>query len=147
MRDHLGVLSAFAFHLARGVPARALTIPATDIAYICEWPEFAFDPFHTRSGRRAVQILASEHARGRYTGSEIAACLWQIESAVCDPVLAWQAGAEIKAEAQSAELQEHGFPPERRDELVAWIADHRPQLHDARLRAWNAECQSRGGLA
>lgn len=106
-------------------------------------PDYAFDPLHTRLGRRAVEVwLKSYLPRPPFGGAQVAAALWNAEAALCRQTLFWSVGGEIKAAAYQADLEAHGLPRERHQELLDWIQREKPLLLSARQMVWASHVRS-----
>lgn len=138
-RDLLPVFVPFASMLAKddhsGVKVREL--PPSEL--IGELPDFSFDPLHTRLGRRAVDLwLRSYLMKQPWLPRQVAAALWNTESALCDRTLDWSMSDAIRERAHRSDLLARGVPCERHDELMGWIARERPALTAARTAVWNS---------
>ncbi len=69
---------------------------------------------------------------------QVAACLWNAESALCDRTLRWSMSDELRERAYAADLLYRGVPVERHRELNAWIDREHPALIAARTAVWNS---------
>ena len=77
-----------------------------------------------------------------FSERQVAACLWNAESAACDRTLVWSMSDELHQHAHRADLLFKGLPAERHAELNAWIARERPALTTARLVVWNSAARA-----
>jgi hypothetical protein len=103
------------------------------------WPAYVFDPLWTRVGKRAVDLwLRSYLAKPQWLPRQVAACLWNAESAACDRTLSWPLGDTIRERAYAADLSYRGLPVARHAELAQWIARERPALTAARQAAFDS---------
>lgn len=145
-RDALPVFVPFAWMLrAPGctdcIIARDLTAPDM----VGDWPCYVFDPVNTRLGRQAVDLwLKSYLVKPPWLPRQVAAALWNAESALCDRTLSWPLGDTIQKRAYAADLTFRGLPVERHPELNAWIAREMPALNAARLAVWNSVVRQSG---
>ncbi len=73
-----------------------------------------------------------------FTERQVAACLWNSESAACDRTLSWSMSDDIRQRAYAADLSYRGLPLERHGKLNVWIARERPALIAARVAVWNS---------
>ena len=139
-RDALPVLVPFAAVLhAPGCMDRVVAhdLPPTEL--IGTLPSYSLDPVNTRIGKRAVELwLRSYLAKPQWLPRQVAACLWNAESAACDRTLSWPLGDTIRARAHAADLSYRGLPVERHAELAQWIARERPALTSARQAAFDS---------
>jgi len=150
-RDPLSVLVPMAWLLS--VPGRTKktsvtvrSLPEPEI--IGEWPAYALDPLHTRSGRRAVDLWVRSYlTRQPFSSSQVAAALWNGESAACDRTLAWPLANEIRQRAHRADLLFRGVPPDHLDELGLWIVNNWPALTCARRAALSSAIRGSVKLA
>ena len=111
------------------------------------WPSYVFDPLWTRIGKRAVRLwLRSYLTIPQFIERQVAAALWNVESAACDRTLSWSLGDEIRQRAYRADLTYRGLPEEQHAELNAWIARERPALIAARVAVWNNVIRQSGKL-
>ncbi len=100
-------------------------------------PDYAFDPLHTRVGRRAVGLwIGSFLRRPSYTATQVAMALWNGEAAVLANRLTWPAGERLRVRAHAADLTSTGLPPRRHDEIREWIDANILALQPARIAAW-----------
>jgi hypothetical protein len=146
-RDLLPVFVPFAAMLAKNAPGCIATpcepkIVAHDLPtseMIGGWPDWTFDPLWTRVGKRAVDLwLRSYLAKPQWLPRQVAACLWNAESAACDRTMSWPLGDTIRDRAHAADLSFRGLPRERHDELADWIERERPHLTCAREAAFRS---------
>lgn len=148
-RDALPIFVPFAWVLhtpvcTDGVVTHDLSPPEL----IGELPSYCFDPLHTRMGRRAVRLWLRSYLTIPIFGErQVAACLWNAESAACDRTLVWSMSDELHQRARRADLLFKGLPAERHAELNAWIARERPTLTAARLAVWNSAAKALGKSA
>jgi hypothetical protein len=143
-RDPLPVFVPFAAMLhgnanapacSRAVESVSHVLPPTET--IAGWPAYTFDPVNTRLGRRAVDLwLRSYIAKPQWLPRQVAALLWNSESALCDHTLSWPFGDQIRERAYTADLTFRGLPLARHSELSAWIERERPVLTSAREAAF-----------
>jgi hypothetical protein len=106
-------------------------------------PDYALDPLHTRLGRRAVELwLRSYMQKPPFGLGQVAAALWNYESALCCQTLFWDIGTEIQTAAYSVDLTAHGLPAERHCELQSWIAKEHSLLLAARDMVWRSHIRS-----
>jgi hypothetical protein len=104
---------------------------------IQDLPAYGFDPLHTRIGRRSVELwLRAYLQRPDYSTGQIAADLWNRESALCHRALHWTLGCVFQAQAHRADLLRRGLAPARHSELRAWSVEQASVLHCARQAAW-----------
>ncbi len=138
-RDALPVFVPFAWVLDSPGCSRSIIIhelPAAEM--IGEWPSYVFDPLWTRIGKRAVRLwLQSYDGTRPFTERQVAAALWNAESALCDRTLSWSMSNVLRVRAYAADLSYRGLPVERHAELMAWVTDNRPSLIAARTEVWN----------
>jgi hypothetical protein len=141
-RDALPVFVPFAAMLAKTDAPGCNRVVAHDLPkseMIGGWPAYAFDPLWTRTGKRAVDLwLRSYLAKPQWLPRQVAACLWNAESATCDRTLSWPLGDTIRARAYAADLSYRGLPVERHAELAQWIDRERPALIAARQAAFDS---------
>lgn len=116
--------------------AKHTLVPSEDIAGI---PDYAFDPHHTRIGRRAVELWRNSHLeRPPWTARQIAVALWNSEAAACDQTLDWPLAEAVRSHAHQTDLIISGVQHDQHDRLTAWIAQHRASLVCARRGAWKS---------
>lgn len=153
-RDALPVFVPFAFVLRatgcseqpRDPKTVAHDLPPTEL--IGELPGYSFDPLHTRLGRRAVDLwLRSYLMKQPWLPRQVAAALWNAESAACDRTLDWSMNDELRQRAHRADLLVRGVPLERHAELMAWVMRERPALNAARTAVWNSVRRDAGKIA
>ncbi len=138
-RDELPVLVPFAalLHLNSKPTIRQHELPKPE--RIGALPDYTFDPVNSRLGRRAVELwLKSYLTKPEWLPKQVAAALWNAESALCDRAMASDMGDSIRDRAYAADLQHRGLPPDRHAEINAWIAAERPALTAARQAVWDA---------
>lgn len=100
-------------------------------------PSYAFDPIHTRPGIKAVRLwLESVPGAQPWKPRELAAALWNFESATCNQVLSWPVGETLRVSAQRAEMLRAGVPPSECEKLSAWVRAHYPSLAQFRRQVW-----------
>jgi hypothetical protein len=138
-RDALPIFVPFGWCLWRGLgAAMAITshaLPQTE--WVGELPSYAFDPLHTRLGRRAIDLwLRSYLQKPPFDGRQVSIALWNMEAALCARTLRWPLGEGFQEEAESADLTTRHLPLQRHGELRAWIAEERSVLLCARHAAW-----------
>lgn len=123
------------------IAARAL--PSSDL--VGDWPAYAFDPIHTRVGRRAVDLwLRCYLAKPPYSSAQVAAALWNGESAACDRTMTWGLETEIRRRAHRADLLHRGVHPEQIEPLGLWIIENWPALACARRAALASAARDAG---
>jgi hypothetical protein len=106
---------------------------------INEIPDYAFDPLHTRLGRRSIEVwLRSYLRRPPFEVRQVAAALWNTEAALCDRTLDWPFAKEISGEAHSIDLLRQGIPLSRHDEIGAWLHAEHSVLACARKAVWES---------
>jgi hypothetical protein len=136
-RDELPVLVPLAalLHLNTKTSIREHTLPAAE--RIGKLPAYTFDPINTRLGRRAVELwLKAYLTKPAWLPTQVAAALWNAESAQCDRTLDSKLGNSIRYRAYAADLTYRGLPPDRHHEINAWIATERSALTAAREAVW-----------
>jgi len=145
-RDALPVLVPFAAVLhATGCRDRVVAHDMPPAELIAGWPDWTFDPLWTRIGKRAVDLwLRSYIAKPQWLPRQVAACLWNAESAACDRTLSWPLGDAIRARAYAADLSYRGLPVARHAELAQWIDRERPTLTAARQAAFDSAVRQSG---
>jgi hypothetical protein len=146
-RDLLPICIPFAWCLWQSSGAQIVVArhDAPKSEFIGDLPDYAFDPIHTRLGKRAIDLFLRAHlTKPQFTPRQVAACLWNAESAACDRTLSWPLGDQIRERAHRADLLFRGLPIERHAELNAWIARERPALTAARLAVWNSAVRVSG---
>lgn len=144
-RDELPVLVPFAalLHLKSQVSIRQHDLPAPE--RIGELPAYTFDPVNTRLGRRAVELwLKAYLTKPAWLPAQVAAALWNSESALCDRTLESRLGGNIRERAYAADLTYRGLPPDRHAEIDAWVAAEHPALTAARQAVWNSHIRQSG---
>jgi hypothetical protein len=105
--------------------------------WIGELPDWAFDPIRTRLGTRAIDLwLRSYLAKPPFTASQVAAALWNIESATCARTLDWSFGRLIGEQAHGTDLVLKGVAAEHHEALCLWIEKERVVLTAARHAVW-----------
>lgn len=154
-RDALPILVPFAAMLAAtsctgGAPRDpkivSHNLPAAQM--IGELPDYAFDPLWTRLGRRSIELwLKSYMMRQPWLPRQVAAALWNAESALCDRTLHWPMTDELRQRAHRADLLARGVPFDRHDGLMAWVTKERPALTAARIAVWNSVRREAGKAA
>jgi hypothetical protein len=135
----LYALLAWSLHtIASGVTAESVyTLAEPEL--IDGIPDYAFDPHHTRTGRRAVELWRRSYLTPPpWTARQIGMALWNIEAASCDRRLKWPLGEEIRRQAYRADLLAFGVPQEQQDALYLWILQELPALACARRAAWRS---------
>ena len=136
-RDALPALVPFAAVLHAGSIDRVVTHDLQPAELVGELPAYAFDPVNTRIGKRAVDLwLRSYLSKPQWLPRQVAAALWNAESAACDRTLSWPLGDAIRERAFAADLSFRGLPPDRHGELNDWIAREWPALTCARTAAF-----------
>jgi hypothetical protein len=150
-RDPLPVLVPFAAMLcATGCTTdthRVVTHDLPPAELIGALPAYALDPVNTRIGKRAVELwLRSYLAKPQWLPRQVAACLWNAESAACDRTLSWPLGDTIRERAYAADLSYRGLPVARHAELADWIDRERPALTAARQAAFDSAVRQSGKL-
>lgn len=141
VRDELFILGLAAYVIWRdaGPEPVALSRIGLEGHSVQGVPDYAFDPLHTRLGRRALEVwLRSYLPHPPFGVSQVGAALWNAESALCSQTLFWDVGAEIQACAYQADLEAHGLAKERHLELLDWIKRERPLLLSARQMVWES---------
>ncbi len=123
--------------LGQGSPSSLRTVTLT-ANFVGDLPAYAFDPLHTRLGRRAVDVwLKSYLPSPRYSASQVAIALWNLESGACRQVLSWPLGEEVKEHGAAADLLNCGLTASRHEEITAWVNEELPILHYARQAVWD----------
>jgi hypothetical protein len=150
-RDPLSVLVPMAWLLSapwcrKKTSVTVRSLPESEA--IGEWPAYALDPLHTRAGRRAVALwLRSYLTRQPFSAPQVAAALWNGESAACDRTLAWPLAQEIRQRAHAADLAYRGVPADQIEELGLWIVTNWPALTCARRAALSSALRGSVKLA
>jgi hypothetical protein len=138
-RDGLPVLVPFAAALSRTRSPEVVTHNLPSAEYIGAWPSWVFDPLWTRIGKRAIELwLRSYLMKQPWLPRQVAAALWNAESAACDRTLDWSMSDAIRERAYRADLLARGVPRARHEELMGWIARERPALTAARRAAFES---------
>jgi hypothetical protein len=150
-RDALPVLVPFAAMLcATGCMTdthRVVTHDLPPAELIGTLPSYSLDPVNTRIGKRAVELwLRSYLAKPQWLPRQVAACLWNSESAACDRTLSWPLGDTIRERAYAADLSYRGLPVARHAELANWIDRERPALIAARQAAFDSAVRQSGKI-
>lgn len=136
------VLSALLFREHNSAHTTA-PCPAHPPTLIDGIPEYAFDPLHTRVGRRAVGLWRRCYlVPPPWSEKQIAVALWNIESASCDKRFKWKAGEELRQCALRADLLVAGVPEEQHDDLHLWVLREASALTCARKAAWRSAKES-----
>ena len=118
-------------------------IPQADM--VGDLPDYAFDPLHTRLGKRAVDLwLRSYPMKLPWTPRQVAAALWNAEAALSDRTLGWKLGDEVQQRAYRADLLACGLPIELHAKLVDWIANEHAALTVARRTVWESAARVSG---
>lgn len=105
--------------------------------WIGELPDWAFDPIRTRLGARAIDLwLRSYLAKPPFSAGQVAAALWNKESAACARTLDWSFGRLIAEQAHGTDLVLKGVAAKRHDALCRWIEKERAVLTAARHAVW-----------
>lgn len=129
----------FGLWLSQGASRATITHSVPPSEAIGGIPDYAFDPLHTRLGRRAVDLwLRSYLQRPPFETRQIAAALWNLESGVCSKTLDWGLGQEIAEQAWGADLIAVGVPAGRHEALKVWVLQERSVLICARKAAWES---------
>lgn len=146
-RDLLPVLVPFADALrAPGCTSMVVSHDLGSPELIEDWPCYAFDPLWTRTGKRAVELwLRSYWMKPPWLPRQVAAALWNVESAACDRTLAWSVSNQLRERAHRADLLARGVPLDRHVELTAWVIRERPALLTAREAVWKSTIRQSGG--
>lgn len=140
-RDGLGILLPLAFVLWRmtGEELRVSGETKADSPLIEGWPSYAFDPLHTRLGRRAVDLwLRSYLERPAYPVRGVAIALWNKESALCNRSLSWALGYALRKRSERSDLLFHGVPLFDHEALATFIGSQEEGLHCARKAAFDS---------
>jgi hypothetical protein len=145
-RDGLAALTGLAWLLwqtdgsASGV---RLATPAKP-ELLGELPDYALDPLHTRLGQRAVELwLRSYLTKVPFTTRQVAAALWNRESAFCARVLDWPLGRLMAEDAAREDLIRRDLDPVRHAEIDAWVEDELAGLLCARKAVLDSERRKR----
>ena len=118
-------------------------IPQAEL--VGDLPDYAFDPLHTRLGKRAVELwLRSYPMKLPWTPRQVSAALWNAEAALCNRTLSWKLGDEMQERAYRADLQANGLPIDHHVELMNWIARERRALTTARRTVWESAVRVSG---
>jgi hypothetical protein len=137
-RDSLGAFVLLAWALQQpqiGTVIVSSGVPAT--TDIGGWPAYVFDPIRTRSGRRAVDLwLRSYLQRPLFDAGQVAAALWNWESAACRHQLHWPLGDLIAQEAHCADLLERDLALSRHSDIHDWVVAEQSVLSCARSAVW-----------
>lgn len=134
----------FSLWLAAGGKGATVSHLLPPVELIGGIPDYAFDPLHTRIGRRAVELwLHSYLERPPFTTQQVAAGLWIVESGACDKTLVWPLGAEIAEQAVLADMARVGLSGIAA--LKTWIERERPVLTCARKAAWESAARATSG--
>jgi hypothetical protein len=143
-RDSLAALTCLAWTFWRAeIDDVRLKAPAP-VSLIGDLPDYAFDPLHTRLGQRAVELwLRSYMTKPPFSPRQVAAALWNEESAFCDRLLNWPLGLEIEGLARTCDLTVRHVPQERQEELCNWVVQEQPALKLARKAVWESEQRMR----
>jgi hypothetical protein len=147
-RDGLAVLTCLAWCFWHETPSHSVRLQtAAEICSIGDLPDYAFDPLHTRLGQRAVDLwLRSYLTKVPFGARQVAAALWNIESAACDRILDWPLGREIESAAHSADLIRRAVPAERHASLYGWVQQQRQGLCCARKAVFESEQRQRSAV-
>lgn len=114
---------------------------------IGELPDYVFDPVNTRLGRRAVDLwMRSYLTKPTWLPTQVAAALWNAESALCDRTMDSDLGDSIRERAYAADLLHRGLPPDRHAEINAWVARERSALTAARQAAFDSAVRQSGKI-
>jgi hypothetical protein len=145
-RDGLAAAAGMAWALRRAETGASKTklraAPAAEP--IDGVPAYAYDPLHTRLGQRAVELwLRSYLTKLPFNARQVAAALWNWESAFCTRELDWPLGRQIAGLASECDLLGKGLPRERHGEIVAWIERERGGLGCARRAVAQSERRRR----
>lgn len=109
--------------------------PPVDL--IDELPDYAFDPIHTRLGKRAVELwLRCYLSKPSWSARQVAMALWHHEAAACDQTLAWAEGENLRIRAERADLLSCGVPDEQHDAIKTFVIEQHPALTCARRAVW-----------
>ena len=139
-RDALAlyVLVGWSFHSeCSPTTTRDHELPAS--ALIDGIPEYAFDPHHTRVGRRAVELWRRTYlVPPPCTPRQIGMALWNVEAAACDRTLDWPVGQDMRRRAYRADLNIRGVPEDHHQELYTWVIREHAALTAARQAAWRS---------
>jgi len=107
------------------------------------FPDFGLDPLHTRLGIRAVELwLRSYLTPPRYTVKQVAAALWNAESAACAMSRFWSQGTALQQAAYVADLARHGLGRSEQPGLWAWLRQEQATLRSVRRVLWHSYVQS-----
>jgi hypothetical protein len=118
-------------------PRTTITHQLPAVEMIGGLPDYAFDPLHTRIGRRAVDLwLRSYLARPPFTTQVVAEGLWIWESGACDKTLDWPLGRVIGEESVEADMIHAGGA--NFAQLRDWMEAERSVLTCARKAAWES---------
>ncbi len=135
----LYVLVAWSFHAASSAQVKVRRHELTQPAPIDGMPEYAFDPHHTRAGRRAVELWQRTYlAPPPWTPRQIGMALWNVEAAACDRTLDWPMGQDIRRRAYRADLLSQGVTEDQHDALYLWVIREHSALTCARRAAWRS---------
>jgi len=140
-RDALAlyVLIAWSFQAASGGLATIRCHDLPEPVLVDGIPEFAFDPHHTRIGRRAVELWRRCYlAPPPWTARQLGMALWNIEAAACDRTLDWPMGRDIRRRAYRADLLSKGVPEAEHAALYAWVIREHSALTCARTAAFRS---------
>lgn len=103
--------------------------------------------YPTRIGKPAVELWLRPYlAKPQWLPRQVAACLWNAESAACDRTLSWPLGDTIRARAYTVDLSYRGLPVACHAELAAWIDRERPALTAARQAAFDSAVRQSGKI-
>jgi hypothetical protein len=137
--DPLPVYTLLAWALARGVAETVRSHDRLESPLIDGLPAYGFDPHHTRTGRRAVQLWHRSYLKAPpWSARQIGMALWNVEAAACDRTLAWEPGAQIRRQAYRADLLGYGVPEAQHNDLYMWVIQERDALTSARQAAWRS---------
>ncbi len=135
----LYVLVAWSFHAASLDQVKVRCHELTQPALIDGIPEYAFDPHHTRAGRRAVELWQRTYlAPPPWTARQIGMALWNVEAAACDRTLDWPMGRDILRRAYRADFVSKGVTEDQHDALYLWVIRENSALTCARRAAWRS---------
>jgi hypothetical protein len=99
------------------------------------FPDYAFDPLHTRPGKRAVDRWV-QNLRPNWIASQVSPALWNYESAACERTLAWDEGERLRQTAYRVDLLKAGVHANECDALTSWVHEQYPALTAIRRQVW-----------
>ena len=105
-------------------------------------PSYAFDPIHTRLGKRAVRHFLENYIELPWTSGQVVAALWNIDGARCKTTLTWPEGDKLRTEAEKTEVLRAGGPERPCEPLMAWVTEQMPMINEARRIVWRNQNDS-----